>query len=148
MLLMMSMLASVPAAVLGQQRPKISVYKDPTCGCCANWVAHLRSHGFEPTATDVTDLAALKTKYGVAPSLRSCHTALVDGYVIEGHVPAADIQRLLKEKPKVLGLTVPGMPVGSPGMEGTNGQRYDVLTFDASGRTAVYSTQQPSARPQ
>lgn len=148
MLMTMSIVAAASSAIRAQQRPKVSVYKDPTCGCCANWVAHLRAHGFDTTATDAQDLAAVKSKYRVPASLRSCHTALVDGYVIEGHVPAGDIQRLLKDRPKVVGLAVPGMPIGSPGMEGVNGQQYDVLAFDAAGKTTVYSMQQPSARPQ
>ena len=124
----------------------MDVFKDPTCGCCANWIAHVRARGFSATSSDVPDIDAVKTKYRVPAKLRSCHTALVGGYVIEGHVPVADIQRLLKERPQVLGLTVPGMPVGSPGMEGQNGRPYDVRTFDAAGKTTVYSTQQPSAR--
>jgi hypothetical protein len=109
-------------------------------------VAHLQREGFMTTATDVPDITAVKVKYHVPGQLQSCHTALVGGYVIEGHVPASDIHRLLKERPKVVGLTVPGMPTGSPGMEGPNGKPYDVLAFDASGTTRVYSTQQPSSR--
>jgi hypothetical protein len=144
MLLMMSMVASASFRIRGQQPPKVDVYKDPTCGCCANWVTHMKTRGFDTTVTDVRDIAAIKTKYQVPNQLRSCHTALVGGYVIEGHVPASDVQRLLKQRPKVVGLAVPGMPVGSPGMEGSNGRPYDVLTFDAAGKTTVFSTQQPS----
>jgi hypothetical protein len=91
-------------------------------------------------------MTQVKDRSHIPVQLRSCHTALVGGYAIEGHVPAADVQRLLTEKPKVLGLAVPGMPVGSPGMEGAGGRPYDVLTFDAAGKTTVYSTQQPSSR--
>ena len=141
--------AGVAAAtyrISAQQGPKVEVYKDPTCGCCGLWVAHLRARGFTATVTDTPNMNAVKDKYHVASPLRSCHTALVGGYVIEGHVPAADIQRLLKDKPKVLGLTVPGMLVGTPGMEGTGERPYDVFTFDAAGKTTVYSTQQPSSR--
>jgi hypothetical protein len=91
----------------------------------------------------VTNLTAIKDKHGVPSQTRSCHTALVGGYVIEGHVPAAEIQRLLKDKPRVAGLAVPGMPIGSPGMEGANPRPYDVLTFDKTGKTTVFSTQNP-----
>lgn len=129
-----------------QQPIKVEVYKDPTCGCCGLWVAHLRARGFAPTVTDAPNMTQVKDRSHIPVQLRSCHTALVGGYVIEGHVPAADVQRLLTEKPKVLGLAVPGMPVGSPGMEGAGGRPYDVLTFDAAGKTTVYSTQQPSSR--
>ena len=126
------------------QKPiPVQVYKDAFCGCCANWVEHLKRAGFAATAENVANMNALKDKHGVPAKTRSCHTALVGGYVIEGHVPAAEIQRLLKEKPKVAGLAVPGMPIGSPGMEGPNARPYDVLTFDKTGKTAVYSTQRP-----
>ena len=141
--------AGVAAAsyrINGQQPTTVDVYKDPTCGCCGLWVAHLRARGFTVMGTDTPNVNAVKDKYHVAAPLRSSDTALVSGNVIEGHVPAADVQRLLKEKPKVLGLAVPGMLVGSPGMEGPGGHPYDVLTFDAAGKTTVYSTQQPSSR--
>ncbi len=118
---------------------EVTVYKSPTCGCCKEWVKHLQANGFAVIAKDVPDVAPYKQANGVPPTLGSCHTARVNGYTIEGHVPAADIQRLLKERPKVRGLAVPGMPVGSPGMEGTHKERYDVLTFDRNGRTSVYA---------
>ena len=146
MLIAMSMVVSASYRIRGQQSPKVEVYKDPTCGCCALWVAHMKTQGFATTVTDARDIAAVKTKYHVPNQLRSCHTALVGSYVLEGHVPAADVQRLLKQRPMVVGLAVPGMPVGSPGMEGANGRPYDVLTFDAAGKTTVYSTQKPSSR--
>jgi len=117
---------------------EVTVYKDAGCGCCKKWITHLEAHGFSVKARDVKDLTASKTAHGVPPKLYACHTATVDGYVIEGHVPAADIRRLLKERPKVRGLAVPGMPVGSPGMEGLFHERYETLTFDKDGRTAVY----------
>jgi hypothetical protein len=145
MLLTMSMMASATYHLRGQQAPRIDVYKDPACSCCGKWVAHLQRAGFATTATDVRDITAFKVTHHVPSQLQSCHTALAGGYVIEGHVPATDIARLLRERPRVVGLTVPGMPIGSPGMEGPNGQPYDVLTFDAGGKTHVYSTQQPSA---
>jgi hypothetical protein len=119
--------------------PVITVYKDPNCGCCSIWVEHLRKNGFEVTVHDVDNMAEYKRKYGVPASLQSCHTGVVNGYTIEGHVPAAEIHRLLKERPKSKGLAVPGMPIGSPGMEaGTSSQRYSVLLFDDAGTTSVY----------
>jgi hypothetical protein len=121
--------------------PVVEVYKTATCGCCANWVKHLEAHGFRTKVTDVEDLTTVKTKLGVPGRLQSCHTGVVDGYVVEGHVPAADVQRLIKEKPAVVGVAVPGMPIGSPGMEvGTTVQRYDVLTFTKTGQTTVYAS--------
>lgn len=119
---------------------EVTVYKSPTCGCCKAWVKHLQANGFSVTTHDVADLGPYKTANGVPAALGSCHTAKVGGYVIEGHVPANDIKRLLKERPAVRGLAVPGMPVGSPGMEqGAQKDRYEVLTFDAQGKTAVYA---------
>ena len=127
---------------LAQSGPAVQVYKDPTCGCCALWVEHLRKAGFTATVTDVEDMTALKTKHGVPPRARSCHTAVTGDYVIEGHVPAADVQRLLKERPSVVGIGVPGMPIGSPGMEvaGVKPQPYDVLAFDKAGQTTVFAS--------
>jgi len=136
-------IALTSGGVEAQKPIPVQVFKDATCGCCSVWVEHLRRKGFAPTSENVADINAVKEKYGVPAQTRSCHTALVGGYVIEGHVPAAEIQRLLKEKPKVVGLAVPGMPIGSPGMEGPNARPYDVLTFEKTGKTAVYSTQRP-----
>jgi hypothetical protein len=118
--------------------PEITVYRSATCGCCKKWEDHLRTNGF--TIKDVVqeDLSAIKAESGVTGKLVSCHTALVAGYVIEGHVPASDIQRLLKEKPKVVGLTAPGMPGAAPGMD-TGKDPYDVLTFDGKGNTTVWA---------
>lgn len=133
---------SVVALVAQGKPPGIAVYKDPTCGCCAKWVEHLRQSGFAPTVTETASVDALKTKHHVPQKARSCHTALVGAYVIEGHVPAADIQRLLKERPAgVIGLAVPGMPIGSPGMEvpGVKAQAYDVVAFSKDGRTSVFA---------
>jgi hypothetical protein len=95
---------------------KITVYKTPTCGCCAKWVDHMKAAGFEPTVHDLPELSAIKAKHGVPANLQSCHTALVGNYIVEGHIPADVVQTLLKEKPKVAGIAVPGMPTGSPGM--------------------------------
>lgn len=116
----------------------ITVYKSPTCGCCEQWIKHLSANGFAVTTKNVVEIAPIKLKYGVPAALMSCHTALVGGYVIEGHVPAATIRRLLRERPRVAGLTVPGMPQSAPGMDAAKAEPYDVLTFDANGRSTVY----------
>lgn len=118
---------------------KILVYKSPTCGCCTAWVEHLEASGFDVTARDVPDVAPIKARYGIPARLASCHTGLVAGYAVEGHVPAPDIKRLIKEKPKAIGLAVPGMPMGSPGMEGPRKDRYDVLLVQQGGATKVYA---------
>ena len=120
----------------------ITVYKNAQCGCCRGWVEHLRKEGFQVTAKDVDDLAAIKTKLGVPGSLSSCHTAVIGPYVVEGHVPAGDIRKLLAEKPKVAGIGVPGMPVGSPGMEmpGFPADKYDVMTFAKDGKQRVFAS--------
>ncbi|MEO8192738.1 MAG: DUF411 domain-containing protein [Gemmatimonadales bacterium] len=119
--------------------PTIEVYKDASCGCCKEWIKHLEQNGFKVEAIDMPDLSAVKTKYGVKPEIQACHTAVVNGYVVEGHVPADVILKMLKDKPAIVGLAVPGMPMGSPGMEGPTKERYDVLTFDRAGRTTVYA---------
>lgn len=118
---------------------EITVYKSPTCGCCGNWIKHLRDAGFKVKAINSNNLASLKQAAGVAPALQSCHTAFVDNYVIEGHVPASDIQRMLREKPDIAGLAVPGMVMGSPGMEGNQTRHYSVVAFDKNGKTTVYA---------
>ena len=117
----------------------ITVYKSPSCGCCSKWVSHLQDNGFEVEAINRNDMNSVKLDAGIQRQLASCHTAIIDGYIIEGHVPAADINRLLKERPDVAGLTVPGMPMGSPGMEGHRQDNYEVLTFTKSGETKVFS---------
>jgi len=98
----------------------LEVYKSPSCGCCGAWVDHMRSAGFQVVVTDITDLRPIKNKFGVVPELRACHSAVIDGYVIEGHVPSREVMRLLKERPKAIGLAVPGMPIGSPVRQGWN----------------------------
>lgn len=129
--------AGVPDSALAA-----TVYKSPTCGCCAAWVDHLRANGFRVTTVDREDLAPVKAAHGVGEHLASCHTTLVGGYVVEGHVPAADIRRLLRERPAVAGIAVPGMPTGSPGMEvpGARADRYDVVSFDRAGATRVFAS--------
>jgi hypothetical protein len=122
-------------------KPLLNVYKTPTCGCCAKWVDHMRANGFDAKVQDLPDLSAVKAKLGVPAELGSCHTAQVGRYVIEGHIPADAVHRLLKERPTtVSGLAVPGMPMGSPGMEVPGGsvQPYLILTFDRQGQTTVY----------
>jgi hypothetical protein len=135
--------ASQRASTTSESWPVVNVYKDPNCGCCTKWVDHLREHGFTVHTTDLgaNELGALKASRGVPGRAESCHTAAVGDYVIEGHVPAADVQRLLRERPAlVVGLAVPGMPIGSPGMEvpGVAAQPFDVLAFDQEGRVQVY----------
>lgn len=118
--------------------PVIEVYKNAACGCCTAWVEHLKVNGFTTKIKKVDDTSDYRAKFGMPQALGSCHTAMVQGYVIEGHVPAADIKRLLAEKPKAVGLTVPSMPLGSPGMEGPRNDPYDVLLVQANGRYSSY----------
>jgi hypothetical protein len=121
--------------------PTVTVYKDPGCGCCRAWVERMRAAGFEVQVHDVASAAALeqiKQQQGVTPALEACHTAIVGGYVVEGHVPPELIKQMLTEHPKIAGLAVPGMPAGSPGMEGMGSDHYDVLSFTAGGSTQVY----------
>ena len=135
-------LATVPIAGIegargAASRPKLTVTKDPTCGCCASWAEHVRGAGFPVEIVETNELNRVKTRLGVPGNLAACHTAEVDGYVIEGHVPARAIERLLAERPPVKGLAVPGMPVGSPGMEvdGTPPEAFDVIAFGPAGQT-------------
>jgi hypothetical protein len=116
----------------------VQVFRTATCGCCLGWAEHLEQSGFSVDVIEVDDLPAVKQRLGVPSELASCHTAEVDGYVVEGHVPASDVQRLLRERPKIRGLAVPGMPEGSPGMEGPHPESYAVLAFDAQGRSEVF----------
>lgn len=120
---------------------EITVYKSPTCGCCTGWAEHLRRAGFTVVEKARDDMESIKQRLGVPDRLASCHTAVVDGYVIEGHVPADDIRRLLRDKPPIAGLAAPGMPQRSPGMQppGLPPKDYDVLSFDAMGRTDVFT---------
>ena len=128
----------IVSPVLAQQpagSAAMIVHKDPNCGCCSGWVEHVRAAGFEAKVVEMNDLAPLKTRLGIPGHLGSCHTAEIGGYVVEGHVPAPAIKRLLSERPTAIGLTVPGMPVGSPGMEvsGSPNERYEVILFGPSG---------------
>ena len=126
-------LAAAPESVL-------VVYKTPTCSCCKGWVERMKEAGFAVEVHDLPDLSAVKRDAGVPEELQACHTARIGGYVVEGHVPAADIRRLLAERPAVRGIGTPGMPVGSPGMEGAYVDRYDVLTFGGSGKSTVFAS--------
>lgn len=135
------------AELLAAPGPRLTVYKDPNCGCCEEWIGHMAKAGFRPAVQDVSDLAAIKQRMGVPSKLYSCHTAVVDGYLVEGHVPAADVQRLLRERPKAKGLAVPGMPIGSPGMEQgppSGYQRYESVLFLADGTTRRWATHGPA----
>ncbi|MDM8568460.1 DUF411 domain-containing protein [Thiotrichales bacterium HSG1] len=117
----------------------ITVYRSPNCGCCGGWIQHLQEHKFNVIDIKTNNMSNLKQKYGITEKLASCHTAIIDGYVIEGHVPAADIKQLLSQKPDVVGLTVPEMPVGTPGMEmGDRKDPFAVLTFDKDGNTSIF----------
>jgi hypothetical protein len=116
----------------------VDVYKSPYCGCCGKWVDHLKSAGFEVRTHEVNDVPGTRQRLGMPDRLGSCHTATVAGYVVEGHVPATDIRRLIKERPTVLGLAVPSMPPGSPGMEGARRVPYDTLLVMRDGSTGVY----------
>ena len=118
----------------------MTVYKTPTCGCCRNWVDHVRENGFRVTATDLADVTPVKNTHKVPADLVSCHTALIGGYVVEGHVPAADIRRLLKERPDIIGIAVPGMPSGSPGMETGQVDKYDVIAIGKDGSRKVWAS--------
>lgn len=131
---------STPLLAAGAAQ-NIHVYKSPTCGCCQDWVEHLEANGFEVEVTETQNLNPVKRDAGLTPALASCHTAFVGDYVIEGHVPASDIQRLIADAPKARGLSVPGMPVGSPGMEmGDRKDPYQVLLFNDQGQTRIFST--------
>lgn len=132
-------LALFAAIPLAQAAERIEVFKSPYCGCCEKWVEHMRKAGFEVVTKDVNDVPAARKMAGMPERFGSCHTAKVSGYVVEGHVPATDVQRLLKEKPKAVGLAAPGMPQGSPGMETKHPQPYDTLLVQADGSYNVFA---------
>lgn len=118
----------------------MTVMKSPTCGCCAKWIEHVQAHGIAVKVVDVPDIAAVKAKAGVPNKLASCHTAKINSYVVEGHVPAADIKKLLANKPKARGIAVPGMPMGSPGMEhGSHREPYQTMLIKADGTATVFA---------
>lgn len=133
-------LATSYSAIAEENALAIEVYKSPSCGCCGDWVDHLEENGFEVDVTDTANLNQVKMDAGLTPQLSSCHTAFIGDYVIEGHVPAADIKRLVETAPQAHGLTVPGMPVGSPGMEmGDRKDAYQVLLFNEAGQARVFA---------
>lgn len=141
------LLQSIPVAIAGltlarvaaQGKEAIQVYKDPSCGCCQKWVEHMQANGFAATVT-AGDMRPIKAKFKIPANLESCHTTIVRGVIIEGHVPAEDVKRFLKEKPKgIVGLTIPGMPDSAPGMDMKPFRPYEVLAYDAAGKTTVYA---------
>ena len=136
-------LASLPLLSFSPARAAavpVQVYKDPNCGCCTAWAEHLRQSGFAVQVTDSADLGAVRKRLGMPERFAGCHTAVVESYVLEGHVPAAEVRRLLAMKPQAIGLSVPGMPVGSPGMEvGDRRDPYQVLLIDRGGRERVFA---------
>jgi len=127
------------STLIAGEKQVITVHKDPTCGCCSGWVQHLQKAGFDTKVLDTRDLDAVKRRLGVPDDLAACHTAQIADYIIEGHVPAAALKRFLAEKPKARGLAVPGMPIGSPGMEGGRPEKYDVILFGAKGQQTFMS---------
>ena len=141
------LIGSITAVPLLQMLParaaasKVHVYKNPSCGCCTAWVEHLKTAGFAVDVTETDDTAAVRKRHGMPERLAGCHTGVVEGYVLEGHVPAADVKRLLAAKPQAVGLAVPGMPVGSPGMEyGDRKDPYKVILVDRKGRETVFAS--------
>ena len=140
-LLVAALLVLAAAGAGAEPLPEVVMHKDPNCGCCGQWAEHLQANGFRVKTVMEDDMQSVKRRFAVPQRLTSCHTAKVGDYVIEGHVPASAIKRLLREKPAVAGLSVPGMPLGSPGME-VPGKKdaYDVVSFDKSGRSAVFES--------
>jgi hypothetical protein len=127
-----------------EKAPLLTMYSSPYCGCCGKWLDHLKAEGFRVKAENRNDMALVKKEKRVPASVASCHTAIIEGYVVEGHVPAAAIERLLAERPDIVGLAVPGMPAGSPGMESPNPVAYDVLAMEYDGKTTVFMHVTPS----
>ncbi len=128
-----------PAATPAVAADVVEVWKSPLCGCCGGWIDHMRESGFTVNVHDVEDLEPVRAAKGVPEALGSCHTAVVDGYVVEGHVPAADVRRLLAERPEAKGLSAPGMPQDAPGMDQKTGEPYDVVIFTEDGRMGVFA---------
>jgi hypothetical protein len=133
-------LAARVAAAWNAEPPQIAVYKTPTCGCCQGWVDHVEKAGFHTEVLDLQSLASIKQQAGIPSDLASCHTSMVDGYFVEGHVPADAIQRLLSERPDIAGIAVPGMPMGTPGMEGSYRQPYDIIAVGHDGSRTVFES--------
>jgi hypothetical protein len=136
----MSFLLGLSFTSYAGEKVELEVYRSPTCGCCSKWVDHLKQNNFTVKDHVIDDVQVIKDKYGVSQNMSSCHTALVNGYVVEGHVPAADIMAMLKSKPAVTGISVPGMPMGTPGMEmGGKKDPYKVISFDKAQQYKVFS---------
>lgn len=136
-----AVVASQPAQAAGaDSATTLVVYKEATCPCCNKWVEYMQTNGFRVVTYNVTDLDAVKQKHDIAGNLQSCHTTEVGGYFVEGHVPVDLVRKLLAERPRIAGITVPGMPVGSPGMEVGPPEPYDILSVDSAGRTAIYGS--------
>jgi len=133
--------ATEPGTILTKSKAEIVMYKSEGCECCSKWAEHMRMAGFEVVEIKLDDMDAIKSQHEVSNNLSSCHTAIVDGYVIEGHVPAADVARLLRERPKVIGLTAPGMPMESPGMQEPSQipRKYDVFAFESDGKSHLFT---------
>ena len=132
-------LAAAPSLLRALDAPvKMTVYKTASCGCCKDWVKYMEGQGFSAAVVDMNDLSGIKRSSGVPAKLASCHTALVGGYVVEGHVPADLVKKILAERPKITGLAVPGMPVDAPGM-GNGKTPYDVIAWDKAGKTSVFA---------
>lgn len=138
LLLGFAVLAGRPLLAATGGLPPVVVYKNPDCGCCGIWSDYMRVHGFQVKVVKMDDLDPIKRKAGVPGDLETCHTALIGGYVVEGHVPAPAIMKLLKERPNVIGIAVPGMPAGSPGMPTVNPEPFQVIAFAADGKQTVY----------
>jgi len=146
----LGILALTLACVTGAETPlaqakaaapiPMTVYKTPTCGCCGKWVAYMERNGFKATVIELPDTSSARAQHGVPAKLGSCHTSVIRGYAIEGHVPAEDVKRLLREKPAIVGLSAPGMPAGSPGMDVPGSPPFDVVAFDKAGETRVFAT--------
>lgn len=132
-------LAGIVNVSLAAGLPEIEVWKDPNCGCCSKWISHLRKSGFPVTAHETASVGAVRAKLGMPHQYAACHSARVGKYVVEGHVPASDIKRLLADQPDAIGIAVPGMPMGSPGMEGPYSDPYQTLLVDRSGDASVFA---------
>lgn len=143
----MAALLCLLTACTPRERPVVHMTKSASCSCCQGWADYLIANGFKVEVTVSDDIALVKEQHGIPPRQASCHTAVVDGYVIEGHVPAEDIRRLLAERPPIRGLVLPGKPVGAPGLEGTTEQSFEVLALDAAGATTVFAVHQPAFAP-
>lgn len=136
---LLSLLLIAGGTAWAQSATQIEVFKSPYCGCCEKWVEHMEKNGFKVSAHNVNDVPAARKNLGMPDRFGSCHTAKIGGYVVEGHVPAADVQRLLKEKPKAIGLAAPGMPQGSPGMETATPVPYETLLIQADGSARLFA---------